>query len=229
MTNTLRNFYGRSLSVAFIISVMIHLTMICAYYVAALYSKDEDIILVLPTGRRVVLPPPPSIIPLDYGGSINPVIAKPSLGVPVPVPDAQVSPDQSFPTQQEMNPPGNSILDKLGKNDELTIEAPGTNKEPEEDKVFEWVEKPPVPVIQVRPDYPEIARRTGVEGTVWVKILVGKDGKARKAIVQKSDSEILNEAAVNAALQWVFTPAMMNSGPVAVWASVPFKFKLNRE
>ncbi len=44
----------------------------------------------------------------------------------------------------------------------------------------------------------------------------------------KSDNEIFNENAIKAALGWVFTPAMMNNGPVAVWAAVPFRFKLNK-
>ena len=93
---------------------------------------------------------------------------------------------------------------------------------------FVPVEKQPVPVKSVQPEYPEIARRASVEGTVWVKILVDKEGKAKKAVVMKSDAEIFNDPSIKAALQWVFTPAMMNNGPVAVWAMVPFHFKLNK-
>jgi len=44
--------------------------------------------------------------------------------------------------------------------------------------------------------------------------------------VLKSDAEIFNEPAVEAAKQWLFTPAYMNNGPVAVWVSIPFRFKL---
>ena len=100
-------------------------------------------------------------------------------------------------------------------------------EEPSPD-AFIPVEKLPVPVRQVRPDYPDIARRAGIEGTVWVKILVDKEGKARKAIVLKSDAEIFDEPATKAALQWVFTPAIMNNGPVAVWVAVPFRFQHNK-
>ncbi|GAG02318.1 unnamed protein product, partial [marine sediment metagenome] len=32
--------------------------------------------------------------------------------------------------------------------------------------------------------------------------------------------------AVKAAMSFVFTPAYMNNGPVSVWVSIPFKFKL---
>jgi len=32
---------------------------------------------------------------------------------------------------------------------------------------------------------------------------------------------MLNEAAIQAARQWVFTPALTNDHPVAVWVAVP--------
>ena len=68
--------------------------------------------------------------------------------------------------------------------------------------------------------------RAGLKGTVYVKILVDKDGKPKKAVVIKSTTEIFNDAAVEAAMQFIFTPAVMNNGPVKVWVAIPFKFKL---
>ena len=47
-----------------------------------------------------------------------------------------------------------------------------------------------------------------------------------KAALLKSDAEILNQPAIDAAMQFVFTPAMQHSGPVSVWVSIPFKFNL---
>lgn len=37
---------------------------------------------------------------------------------------------------------------------------------------------------------------------------------------------MLNEAALRAARQWVFKPALANNRPVAVWVAVPFDFHL---
>jgi protein TonB len=71
-----------------------------------------------------------------------------------------------------------------------------------------------------------MALRAGLEGTVWVKILVDKDGKPKKAVVIKSAVEIFNEPAVEAAMQFLFTPAVMNNGAVRVWVAIPFKFQL---
>ena len=141
--------------------------------------------------------------------------------MPVPVPDAEISPEATIQTQQEMSADTGPMegLDGLG---DIKIEDEGPPPD------FVPVEKNPVPIKQVQPAYPEIARRAGVEGTVWVKIWVDKEGKAKKADVIKSDAELFNEPAKNAAMQWLFTPAIMNNGPVAVWVSIPFKFKLNQ-
>ncbi|HAP34600.1 MAG TPA: hypothetical protein DCQ28_01155 [Bacteroidetes bacterium] len=94
---------------------------------------------------------------------------------------------------------------------------------------FVPVEKQPQPLPGNAPPpvYPEIARRAGVEGTVWVKIWVDKEGNPKKAQVLKSDAELFNQPAIDAAMRWKFTPAIMNNGPVSVWVSIPFKFKLN--
>jgi TonB family protein len=65
-----------------------------------------------------------------------------------------------------------------------------------------------------------------LEGNVFVKVWVDKEGKVRKAVIQKSDAPIFEEPAKEAAMQWVFTPALMQKGPVSVWVSIPFRFRL---
>lgn len=87
---------------------------------------------------------------------------------------------------------------------------------------FTAVDKQPVPLKQVQPVYPHMLQSP--TGTVWVKCLIGTDGKVKKTEVMKSDSEIFNEAAVGAAKQWLFTPAMVNGKPVETWAAIPFRF-----
>lgn len=107
-----------------------------------------------------------------------------------------------------------------------------TTKKPEEKNIlieepppdFVPFEKEPRIVKRVQPIYPEIARKDNIEGTVWVKIWVTKEGKAKKAIIQKSESDILDQAAIDAAMQFVFTPATIKNEPVDVWMSIPFKF-----
>lgn len=91
------------------------------------------------------------------------------------------------------------------------------------------VEKEPQVVKQAIPMYPALAVRAGIEGRVWVKIWVDKDGKPRRAVILKSDAEIFNQAAIDAAMRYRFSPAMLKGEPVDVWVVVPFNFKLNKD
>jgi len=90
-------------------------------------------------------------------------------------------------------------------------------------------EKPPEAIKQVMPVYPEGAKKDKLEGTVWVQLLIGEEGKVTDVKVQKSDAEVFNQAAMKAATQWLFKPAMLNGKPTQVWVSVPFRFKLQEK
>ena len=110
----------------------------------------------------------------------------------------------------------------------MTIEDPVVDLEEEEEEIVEiWrVEKQPVPLKQVVPEYPEIARKAGITGQVVVEVLVNKEGTV-EAIGKIIGNEIFHEAARKAALLWTFSPAIQNDKPVKVWVSLPFKFQLN--
>jgi TonB family protein len=88
------------------------------------------------------------------------------------------------------------------------------------------VDKEPTLLKKVEPVYPELAKKAGLEGKVWVKILVDTEGKPKQVVILKSDSDVFNQVAVDAANQFLFTPAYLKDKPVSVWVSVPFKFKL---
>jgi len=80
--------------------------------------------------------------------------------------------------------------------------------------------------IQKRVKYPDIARRNGIEGTVVVGALVGKDGRVEKTQIIDSDNELLNKNAVDAVRETVFTPAIQNGNPVRTWVRIPIVYKL---
>jgi TonB family protein len=93
---------------------------------------------------------------------------------------------------------------------------------------FIAVDKQPVPIKEIQPVYPDLAKRKIIEGTVWVKVLVDQKGNVKKAVVMKSDSEFLNKSALRAAKEWTFIPALLSGEPVEIWAAIPFRFKLNK-
>ncbi|MFA6469827.1 MAG: energy transducer TonB [Bacteroidota bacterium] len=96
-----------------------------------------------------------------------------------------------------------------------------------EPEPFVAVQKEPVPIVNPTPAYPDLAQKAGVEGTVFVKMWVTKDGTIKRAEVLKSTSSLFEKEAVETALRWKFSPAIMNNGPVSVWVTVPFRFRLN--
>ncbi len=216
---------------AIIVAGSFHFIGMGAYYgVVALLEEDEPVYSV-----RIMkysdLGPPPSITNSQAAPavSVEAPVAKPTVGTPVPVPDAEINPEQTIATQQEMASTAPVIGDGEGLGGPVEIQSDIKIEEDGPPPDFVPVEKQPQPLPgnNPAPVYPEIARRAGVEGTVWVKIWVDKEGNPKKAQVLKSDAELFNQPAIDAAMQWKFTPAIMNNGPVAVWVSIPFKFRLN--
>ena len=76
--------------------------------------------------------------------------------------------------------------------------------------------------------YPEEARARGEQGMVYIKALVGKDGRVTEAVVDpnRPAPDVLSKAAVDAVTSWTFEPAQSKGQPVAVWIVVPVNFKL---
>lgn len=99
------------------------------------------------------------------------------------------------------------------------------------------VDSQPVPQNTVQPHYPDIARKAGIEGTVWLRVLVSDKGVVKDVNVLRVNSNAKNgepattlqDAAIDAVQNWTFTPAMLNGKPVQVWVAIPFHFKLDKE
>ncbi len=91
---------------------------------------------------------------------------------------------------------------------------------------YVYVEELPEAIVKVPPQYPEEARKAGVDGTVLVQALVGKDGRVSDVRVQKS-IPALDAAAVACVYQWRFKPALAKGDPVAVWVAIPIRFALH--
>lgn len=166
-------------------------------------------------------PPPPRIQPEKPTG---PSVAKPHFAIPLPVSDDSAPPDQTIASQDELGHSGSGEVS--GNADGVMPDAP-----PSIDPVpsiHDWVyyDEEPAIVSQVKPEYPDMAREAGVDGTVQLRVLVGKDGRVKDVHVDQS-IPLLDKAAVAAARQWVFTPALSNGHPVMVWVAVPIRFTLH--
>jgi TonB family protein len=85
--------------------------------------------------------------------------------------------------------------------------------------------KPPTKVVNVRPVYPEVAEKARVQGVVICEVLVRPDGSVADARVLRS-IPLLDQAAVDAVRQWVFTPTLLNGNAVPVIMTVTVNFTL---
>ncbi|MHB8579070.1 MAG: energy transducer TonB [Ignavibacteriaceae bacterium] len=228
----LKRLYPKNFSIGFTIAVLIHVFLIGTYIFIQSISKDDesniDTVRIL---KYSDLGPPPSLNDQTQQQlAVSAPAIKPNVGTPVPVPDAEAPKEQTIATQQQMSQVSSPVGEGTGGNVQITkdlkVDAP-TNDVPGMNE-FVPVEKQPEVVVSSQPEYPDLAKRAGIEGTVYVKILVNKEGKPVKAVVIKSDSEVFNQPAVNAAMKFVFTPAIQHKAPVMVWVVVPFRFKLNQ-
>lgn len=99
--------------------------------------------------------------------------------------------------------------------------------EAEEEILEVWaVEEKPRLISQVSPEYPREARAARVEGSVYLKILIGADGKVQLVEVLKGE-KVLHRPAKEAASRMVFRPAYQNDKAVKVWMVIPVEFRLN--
>ena len=86
--------------------------------------------------------------------------------------------------------------------------------------------KEPTKIRHVPPVYPVIAQQAKVDGIVIIEAIIGIDGRVKEARVLRS-RPLLDEAALEAVRQWVFTPTMLNGVPVPVIMTVTVNFKLH--
>ena len=75
------------------------------------------------------------------------------------------------------------------------------------------------------PIYPPIAQAARAQGVVIIEAVIGVDGRVHDAGVLRS-APLLDEAALAAVRQWVYTPTRLNGQPVAVVMTVTVRFQL---
>jgi TonB family protein len=85
--------------------------------------------------------------------------------------------------------------------------------------------KPPARISHVNPVYPPDARDARVQGVVILDVLIGVDGRVEQAKVLRS-IPLLDQAAIDAVTQWVFTPTTVNGEPKKVIMTVTVNFTL---
>ncbi len=224
----LSRFYPRSMVQSLVLSIALQIALLAAFDA----SREPERKFIIPEKPGWRVPGIPIPIPIDFNGfrplgprgTFKGVLGR-NLATPVPVPFD----DPGLKNLFGGSPFGSGDSGFAGEGipgDAWTEGSPTYPDVIPEPNTFVPAEKYPEAVKRVEPDYPVVAVKAGIEGTVTVQVYVGASGRVRKAVVLKTSAEILNDAALAAASKWVFTPALMNRSPVGVWVSIPFRFKL---
>ena len=158
-------------------------------------------------------PPPPPRPPVPMEVPNNQVVEQQDVNF-----DASLDMDQALDTRQK--PPAPS--------DETTEE------EKEEQEIFVAVEEQPeliggMAALQKAAEYPQMARRTGIEGRVIVQFVVNEKGNVENPRVLRGVHSLLNEAALKAVKEQKFKPGKQRGRPVKVQMSLPVSFTLKKK
>jgi protein TonB len=194
----------------------------------AILNRGGTTITLEPFAGPIVLLPPAEL-PKNYE-TPPPVQPAPPLShellTPVPVPD-RVAPQDIPDTPSLPGAPGMQNGHDTAAPESHGVPMLPVEKDPEPG-VFVPVDELPVAVQCAEAHYPDLPREAGVEGTVRVLMLVGLDGRVERAIIAPGGSvPMLDEAALAASRECVFTPALTNNHPVKVWVARNYRFSLH--
>ncbi len=222
----LKKSYQKNLLMGLSFAAILHLAVIGGILVyGALNKVDIEIGIPLPQGV-IELGPPPSITQERRPQiEIAPLqVAPPELGIPKPEPDILVTEQTLFPSQSELREL--VPLAEEGEFDPGLIQVPERRLPGPED--FVAVEIWPEVIGKTAPLYPDLARRAGVSGEVLLRVLVDEKGIVRDVTILKPSKANVGfeEAAKEAVMQWIFSPAIQNGEPVSVWVNIPVKFEI---
>jgi protein TonB len=204
----LRKLYNRTLKISLIVS----LTIIIAAFkfspdsskTQSSINKPQEIIKIddiINTVQKPDIPPPPKAPQIiEAAIDVVPDDYLPS-GIddytPVPLPDAPPKPKIDLPYEEFIPVP-----------EELPAPIGGLKS------------------LQEKVHYTEIARRAGVEGTVFIEVKIDKNGNVVDAFVKKGLGAGLDEEALNAVRLTTFIPGKQRGRPVNVIMVIPIKFVL---
>lgn len=84
-------------------------------------------------------------------------------------------------------------------------------------------------IKMVRPAYPPECKAAGIEGTVMLRAVIGKDGTILnlEQVNQLVDRRLV-DAAMEAVRQWIYQPTLLNGEPVEVVTEIEVNFTLEK-
>jgi protein TonB len=87
--------------------------------------------------------------------------------------------------------------------------------------------RPPKPIVQVRPEYPTLAKQARIQGQVQIDAVLDEQGNVIEMKIV-SGPPLLYQAALDALKKWKYEPTYLNDQPIAVQMIVTITFVLGQ-
>jgi len=227
----LKRSYRKNMAIGFGLSGMLYLAAMIILSQFIIQAKDS----VNPgngaaIGDTFIVVIPPVISEQKHIGRVRTREGRSKLVdiIPIPVPDNNISVEAEILNQDQLvEIAPETPIGELGTGIGIDAQAAYENLIPSPDTII-FYDEPPVVVSQMLPIYPALAQRSGIEGYVWIKAFIDREGSVLEVFVMKSSpSDIGFEvAALDAARQSVWKPAISNGLPVGVWITYKVEFEL---
>lgn len=206
--------------------------------------KLNDINLEVREVERPKPPPPPQVE--KTARKIEPVVAR----IPRPPPPHELPPPPNQPPPKTALPPQAPPPIHIGVNLESTVQggafaapvgnslygvAPVQAPTPAAVKPY-WaakytapsrVSRLPILLDEIKAPYPPGARKEGIEGQVILLMTIDDQGKVAEVKTISGPGHGLDEAALKAASQFRFKPAMLNGAAVATSIRYVYSFEID--
>jgi protein TonB len=232
----LRKSYNKYVTIAAWIAIFIVLLVTTGPTIYRFINPEEVVVPKRKVVQITQLEQPPSIGEQKEIEQIEAPPLKSTIKFTPPVvkPDEQVK-DEYMPTVDELKEVDPGAETQEGNPEGVDYSLIEVEEKVVEEKVaptyFVAVEEMPEPIggikaIQEKITYPEIAKRAGVEGKVYILAFVDENGNVTKAQVLKGIGAGCDEAAMDAVLKTKFKPGKQRGTPVHVQVSIPVVFKL---
>ncbi|NIT60886.1 MAG: TonB family protein [Aliifodinibius sp.] len=203
----LRNYYTIFLQLGMVVVLLIFITAMKVQFVAEQQDVDltqeQEVVEMeeVTQTKQEEKPPPP-----------------PRPQVPVEVPNDEIIEDQEINIDAEIN------MDE-------PLPEPEEPQEEEEEDFFVAVENMPelkggLGALQQKINYPDMARKAGIEGRVIIQFIVNEKGEVEDPRVIRGIGGGCDKEALRVVKQAQFEPGRQRGNPVRVQYSLPITFKL---
>ncbi|HEY6351287.1 MAG TPA: energy transducer TonB [Candidatus Angelobacter sp.] len=187
---------------------------------------------ILPLRATVIVPTPPKYTrvetqePIQHSGNRRGVSASVARVVPVSTIGVTfIDPTTEFTRDSPGPPPLNPGGNGNPTGPDLNLKGPTIVPPPPRPPVVISHTTEAMLLNKVVPEYPLIAKISGIQGDVKLHAFVAKDGTIQSLTVLGNPPPVLTQAALDAVRKWKYRPYTLNGEPVEIETFITVTFK----